>query len=203
MSRNPLGVMPMDKYKLQLLRERDEVWAEARESMPLFEKLFSGDTSNQEEAEIGWTSIKLIATELYTYSDEIKSISQELLDSYSKEIKSGEIDTLKFANREIDTLKDKIVKVGRKEKTRDEVESNLEEIREYIKNIRLIFLYNISTYFDIIGKILLDVLDEDSRSNGEFTEEEQAALARCKIMTYYLLVLEEAEIESLDGSWFK
>ena len=25
----------MDKYKLQLLRERDEVWAEARESMPL------------------------------------------------------------------------------------------------------------------------------------------------------------------------
>ena len=193
----------MDKYKLQLLRERDEVWAEARESMPLFEKLFAGDTSDQEEAKIGWTSIKLIATELYTYSDEIKNISQELLDSYSKEIKSGEIDTLKFANREINILKDKIVKVGRDEETRDEVESNLEEIREYIKTIRLIFLYNISTYLDIIGRILLDVMDEDSGSNGEFTEEEQAAIARCKIMTYYLLLLEEAEIESLDGSWFK
>ena len=89
------------------------------------------------------------------------------------------------------------------EETREQVESNLEEIREYIKNIRLIFLYNISTYRDIIGKILLDVMDEDSGSNGEFTEEEQAALARCKIMTYYLLLLEEAEIESLDGSWFK
>ena len=43
MSRKPLGFIPMDNYKLQLLRERDEIWAEARESMPLFEKLFAGD----------------------------------------------------------------------------------------------------------------------------------------------------------------
>jgi hypothetical protein len=44
--------MPMDKYKLQLLRERDEVWAEARESMPLFEKLFSRCTSDEEDGKI-------------------------------------------------------------------------------------------------------------------------------------------------------
>ncbi len=203
MSRNPLGFMPLDNYKLQLLRERDEVWAEAREAMPLFKKFFTQDTSDEEDAEIGWISIKLIATELYTYSDEIGNISQELLDLYSKEIESGETDTLKFANREIDTLKDKIVKVGREEETRKEVESNLEEIREYIKNIRLIFLYNMLKYRDIVGHMLLGVMDDDNDWCGEFTEEEQAALARCKIMTYYLLALEETEIESLDGSWFK
>ena len=31
----------MDNYRLQLLRERDEIWAEARESMPLFEKFLA------------------------------------------------------------------------------------------------------------------------------------------------------------------
>ncbi len=191
----------MDNYKLQLLRERDEVWAKARESMPLFEKFFTQDTSYQEDAKIGWISIKLIATELYTYNDEIKNISHEVLDFYREEIQSGEIDTLKFANGEIETLKNKIIAVGREEETRKEVESNLEEIREYIKNIRLIFLYNMLKYRDIIGHMLLGIMDGES--GGEFTEEEQAAIARCKIMTYYLLVLEEAEIESLDGSWFK
>lgn len=194
----------MDDYKLHLLRERDEIWAEARESMPLFKKFFSAaETSDEEDAEIGWISIKLIATELYTYQDEIKNISKELLDLYGKEIKSGEIDTLKFANKEIDILKEKIIKVGKEEETRTEVESSLENIRKDIKNVRLIFLYNISKYKDIICRIFLNIMDDDSGWNGEFTEEEQAALARCKVMTYYLLVLEEAEIESLDGSWFK
>ena len=193
----------MDNYKLQLLRVRDEVWAKARESMPLFEKLFSRDTSVEEDATIGWISIKLIATELYTYSDEIKNISQEVLDLYREEIQSGEIDTLKFANKEIDRLKDKIVKVGREEKTREEVESNLENIRNDIEKIRLIFLYNMSKYFDIIGKIFSDVMKEDGDWCEELIEKEQAAIARCKIMTYYLLALKEVEIESLDGSWFK
>ena len=193
----------MDNYKLHLLRARDEIWAEARESMPLFMKLLNGETSEKENAEIGWMSVKLIATELYTYDEEIKNISQEILDLYSKEIKSGEIDTLKFANNEIKKLKEKIIKVGKKEKTIKEVESNLEDIRKNNENIRLIFLYNISKYYDIIGKILIDVMDKDSRRNGEFTEEEQSALARCKIMAYYLLILKEVEIESLDGSWFK
>ena len=201
MSRNPLGLNPMDNYKLQLLRERDEVWAEAREAMPLFKKFFTQDTSDEEDAEIGWISIKLIATELYTYNDEIKNISQELLDIYDKEIKSGEIDTLKFANGEIETLKNKIIEVGREEETREQVEVNLEEIREYIKNIRLIFLYNMLKYRDIVGHMLLGIMNGES--GGEFTKEEQAAIARCKIMTYYLLALEEVEIESLDGSWFQ
>ena len=191
----------MDRYKLKLIRERDNIWAEVRNTMPLFEKFFAQDTSHTEDAKIGWISIKLIATELYTYNDEIKNISQELLDLYDKEIKSGEIDTLKFANGEIETLKNKIIEVGREEKTREQVEVNLEEIREYIKNIRLIFLYNMLKYRDIVGHMLLGIMDGES--SGEFTKEEQEAISRCKIMTYYLLALEEAEIESLDGSWFQ
>jgi hypothetical protein len=191
----------MDRYKLQLLRERDEIWAEVRNTMPLFEKFFSQDTSHTEDAKIGWISIKLIATELYTYNDEIENISQDVLYLYDNEIKSGEIDTLKFANGEIEALRDEIIDVGREEETREQVEVNLEEIREYITNIRLIFLYNMLKYRDIIGHMLLGIMDGES--SGEFTEEEQAAIARCKIMTYYLLVLEEAEIQSLNGSWFQ
>ena len=191
----------MDRYKLKLIRERDNIWAEVRNTMPLFEKFFAQDTSHTEDAKIGWISIKLIATELYTYNDEIENISQDVLDLYDNEIKSGEIDTLKFANGEIETLKDKIIKVGSEEETREQVEVNLEEIREYIKNIRLIFLYNMLKYRDIVGHMLLGIMDGES--SGEFTKEEQEAISRCKIMTYYLLALEEAEIESLDGSWFQ
>ena len=191
----------MDRYKLKLLRERDNIWAEVRNTMPLFEKFFAQDTSHTEDAKIGWISIKLIATELYTYNDEIENISQDVLDLYDNEIKSGEIDTLKFANGEIETLKDKIIEVGSEEETREQVEVNLEEIREYIKNIRLIFLYNMLKYRDIVGHMLLGIMDGES--SGEFTKEEQEAISRCKIMTYYLLALEEAEIESLDGSWFQ
>jgi hypothetical protein len=191
----------MDNYKLKLLRERDEIWAEARETMPLFEKFFSQDASDEEDAKIGLSSIKLIATELYTYTDEIENIDKKVLDLYSKEIKSGAIDTLKFANKEIEILKDKIVDLGREEETREQVEANLEDIRGYIKNVRLIFLYNMLKYKDVVGHMLIEVMD--SEGSGEFTKEEQAALARCKIMTYYLLVLEESEIESLDGSWFQ
>ena len=51
--------------------------------------------------------------------------------------------------------------------------------------------------------MFLDIMEDDSGWRGEFTEEGQAALARCEIMTYYLLLLKEVEIESLDGSWFK
>ena len=194
----------MNPHKLRLQRERDELWAEARDSMPLFEKFFTaGNTTHIEDAEIGWVSIKLIITELYTYEDEIKNISKEVLNIYSKEIKSGEIDTLKFANREINLLKDKIIEVGKNEETREEVESNLEDIRKDIEIIRLIFLYNISKYNDVIGNMFLGVMEDDSDWNGELTEEEQAAIARCKVATYYLLLLKEAEIESLDGSWFK
>ena len=56
-------------------------------------------------------------------------------------------------------------------------------------------------YRDIVGHMLLGIMDGES--SGEFTKEEQEAISRCKIMTYYLLALEEAEIESLDGSWFQ
>ena len=193
----------MDNYRQQLLRERDEVWAEARESIPLFEKFFAQETSHQEDAEIGWLSMKLIATELFAHKEQITNISQEVLDLYRKEIKSGEIDTLKFANKEMDILKEKIAKVGEQDETRKEVESNLENIRIDIENIRLIFLYNMLKYYDVIGKMFVDVMEEDSGFCGEFTKEEQGALARCKVMTYYLLVLNEAEIESLDGTWFE
>ena len=51
--------------------------------------------------------------------------------------------------------------------------------------------------------MFLDITEDDSGWNGEFTEEEQAAIARCEVGTYYLLLLKEVEIESLDGSWFK
>jgi hypothetical protein len=193
----------MDNYRLHLLRERDEVWAEAREAMPLFEKFFNGETTDEEDAEIGWDSIKLIATELYAYEKEINNISKEILDLYSQEIESGEIDTLKFANREINVLKEKIIKVGKEEETREEVESNLESIRKDIEVLRLIFLYNMSNYYDIVGEMLVEIMDDESGWCGEFSEEEQAVIARCKVATYYLLVLKEAEIESLDGSWFK
>ena len=193
----------MDPDKLNLLRERDDVWAEARDAMPLFEKFFNGETSDQEEGKIGWISIQLMTIELNTYKEEIENISKDILDFYSKEIKSGEIDTLKFANKEIRILKEKIIKVGEEENTREEVEANLEDIRKYIRNIRLIFLYNISKYYDIIGDMFLDILEKKTNWCDKFTKEEQAAIARCKILTYYLLLLEESEIESLDGSWFK
>lgn len=192
----------MDNYRQHLLRERDEVWADARVAMPLFEKFFArGDMSDEEEGKIGWVSIKLIACELFTYKDEIENLSSDVLDLYSNEIESGEIDTLKFANNEIEILSDKILKVGKDEDTREEVEENLENIRKYIENIRLIFLYNMLKYEEVVGKMLVDIMDGES--SGEFTEEEQAAIARCKFLSYYLLVLKESEIESLDGSWFK
>ena len=162
----------MDRYKLKLIRERDNIWAEVRNTMPLFEKFFAQDTSHTEDVKIGWISIKLIATELYTYNDEIKNISQELLDIYDKEIKGGEIDTLKFANGEIETLKNKIIEVGRDEETREQVEVNLEEIREYIKNIRLIFLYNMLKYRDIVGHMLLGIM------NGDFIVSEHNIVKR-------------------------
>jgi len=194
----------MDLNKLHQLIERDEVWAEARDSMPLFEKFFAGDSSDIEDAKIGWISIKLITTELYTFNDEILNIDKEILDLYYKVIEDEEIDTLKFANREIDLLKGKIIKVGKNEETREEVESNLENIRKDVKNIRLIFLYNMSKYYDSICKMFLDVKENENDWIGEFSEEEQqAVIARCKIMTYYLLLLKEVEIQSLDGSWFK
>ena len=60
-----------------------------------------------------------------------------------------------------------------------------------------------SKYYDVIGKMFVDILEKETDWYDNFTEEHHAALARCKIMTYYLLVLEEAKIESLDGSWFK
>ena len=78
----------MDNYKLQLLRERDDVWVEARESLPLFEKFFAEDITQEEDADIGWISIKLIATELFAY-------------------------------KEIDKLKNKIIKVGKEEETKE------------------------------------------------------------------------------------
>ena len=56
-------------------------------------------------------------------------------------------------------------------------------------------------YYDVVGHMLVDIMDGES--SGEFIEEEQAAIARCKILSYYLLLLKETEIESLDGSWFK
>ena len=194
----------MDPNKLHLLIERDEVWAEARDAMPLFEKFFTTkDTTPEEEGKVGWISIKLIATELYTFRDDIKNISKEVLDLYREEIKSGEIDTLKFGNKELDKLKEKIIEVGKNENTRNEVESNLEKIRKDIENIRLIFLYNLTKYHEVIGDMFMNITAPDSGWSGEFTKEEQGAVARCKIMTYYLLVLKEAEIKSLDGSWFK
>ena len=35
------------------------------------------------------------------------------------------------------------------------------------------------------------------------TEAEQAAIARCQVLAHLLLLLKDAEIQSLDGSWFK
>ena len=81
MSRYPLGFKPMDRYKLKLLRERDNIWAEVRNTMPLFEKFFAQDTSHTEDAKIGWISIKLIATELYAYNEALKKMRKLRTDS--------------------------------------------------------------------------------------------------------------------------
>ena len=61
----------MDLNKLRLERKRDEIWALAREDMPLFEKFFNKEASKLEATEVAALSIELIATELYVYQDEI------------------------------------------------------------------------------------------------------------------------------------
>ena len=67
----------MDSNKLQLERKRDEIWARAREDMPLFEKFFHEETSELEATQVAVISVQLIAIELFIYQDEIANISQE------------------------------------------------------------------------------------------------------------------------------
>lgn len=57
----------MDIDKLQLERKRDQIWALAREDMPLIEKFFNEKTSESEATQVAVISIELIATELYVY----------------------------------------------------------------------------------------------------------------------------------------
>ena len=51
---NNKELYPMDPYKLQLIRERDNIWAEARDKLPLFEKFFNKETSDEFGRQICW-----------------------------------------------------------------------------------------------------------------------------------------------------
>ena len=192
----------MDLNKLQLERKRDQSWALARKDMPLFEKFFNNEASEWEATQVAGIAIQLIATELYVYRDEIENISDQLLDLYRAEIDSGFIDTLPFVKKQIKTVRIKIQNVGEGEETREELENSLENIREHIANIRLITLYNINKYKNTIFKIYKGQIGESSY-DGKITEEEQTAIARCQVLAHSLLLLKDAEIQSLDGSWFK
>lgn len=192
----------MDINKLLLERNRDQIWALARKDMPLFEKFFNNEASELEATQVAVISIQLIATELCVYGDEIENISKELLDLYREEINSGFIDTLAFVKEQINIIRNKILNVGRTEETREEVQQNLENIRENIAAIRWITLFNINKYKDTILKMYKGQFSESS-FHGNVTEEEQAAIARCQVLSHLLLLLKDAEIQSLDGSWFE
>lgn len=192
----------MDINKLQLERKRDEIWALGREEMPLFEKFFNEEASELEATQVAVISIQLIATELYVYQDEIENISKKLVGSYREEINSGSIDTLKFVKEQTNVIKNQIINVGKFEKTREEVQQSLENIRECITDIRLITLFNINKYKDTIFKMYQGQIGESSY-DGKVTEEEQAAIARCQVLAHLLLLLNDVEIQSLDGSWFE
>jgi hypothetical protein len=142
------------------------------------------------------------ATELYVYRDELENISDQLLDTYRDEIDSSFIDTLPFVKRQINRIKKKIIRVGKTEEPREEVEQNLESIRESIVKTRLITLFNINKYRDIIFRMFAGLFGE-SGYDEIVTEAEQAAIARCQVLAHLLLLLKDAEIQSLDGSWFK
>ena len=196
------GLLPMDLDKLQLERKSDQIWALARRDMPLFEKFFDDRASEWEATQVAVISIQLIATELYVYRDEIENISDQVLNIYRDEINSGYIDTLAFVNKQINRIKNKIVNVGKAEETRQEVEQNLESIRESIAETRLITLFNINKYRDIIFGMYMGQFGE-SGHDSVVTEAEQAAIARCQVLAHLLLLLKDVEIQSLDGSWFK
>ena len=192
----------MDLSKLQLERKNDQIWALARRDMPLFEKFFNDQASEWEAIQVAIVSIQLIASELYVYQDEIENINDRLLDTYRDEIDSGFIDTLPFVRRQINRIKKKITNVGKTEETREEVEQNLESIRESIAETRLITLFNINKYRDIIFRMYAGQSGE-SDYDEIVTEAEQAAIARCQVLAHLLLLLKDVEIQSLDGSWFK
>ena len=192
----------MDINKLQLERKRDQIWAFARKDMPLFEKFFNNEASEFEATQVAAISIQLIATELYVYRNEIENISREVLDLYRDEINSGSIDTLAFVKKQINIIKNKIINVGKTEETKEEVQQSLENIRESIADIRLITLFNMNKYTNTIFKMYKGQIGESSY-DGKVTEEEQAVIARCQVLAHLLLLLKDAEIQSLDGSWFK
>jgi len=187
----------MDINKLQLERNRDQIWALARKDMPLFEKFFNNEASELEATQVAVISIQLIATELYVYRDEIENISKELVGLYRKEINSGSIDTLAFVKEQINLIKNKIINVGRTEETREEVQQNLENIRENIAAIRWITLFNINKYKNTIFKMYQGQFSESSYDDT-VTEEEQAAIARCQVLAHLLLLLKDVEIQSID-----
>ena len=192
----------MDINKLQLERRRDQIWAQARKEMPLFEKFFNNEASEWEATQVAVIAIHLIATELRVYQDEIENISEQLLDIYMDDINSGFIDTLPFIKKQIRVIRKKIQDVGNTEETREEVEQTLENIRKNIVDIRLITLYNINRYKDIIFDLC--VWQEGEPDFKKIvTEEQQAAIARCQVLAHLLLLLKDVEIQSLDGSWFK
>ena len=112
------------------------------------------------------------------------------------------IDTLAFVKKKINIIKNKIINVGKTEETKQEVQQSLENIRESIADIRLITLFNINKYKNTIFKMYKGQIGESSY-DGKVTEEEQAAIARCQVLAHLLLLLKDAEIQSLDGSWFK
>lgn len=193
----------MDINKLQLEQKRDQIWAQARKDMPLFEKFFDGQGSELESTEVAAISIQLIAVELFVYSDEIENISEQLLDSYRDEIQSGTIDTLAFVKKQTNIIRGKILDIDSAKQTRQEVLRNLENIRENIAAIRLITLFNINKYKDTIFDMYMAHIDELSYDGSVVTEEQQAAIARCQVLAHLLLLLKDVEIQSLDGSWFK
>ena len=192
----------MDLNKLQIERQRDQIWALARKDISLFEKFFNNKASESEATQVAVISIQLIATELYVYQDEIENINEQFLNIYKDDINSGYIDTLAFVNKQVNIITNKILNVGRAEETKKEVEQSLENIRENIANIRLITLFNINKYKNTIFKMYKGQVGELS-FDGTVTEEEQAAIARCQVLAHLLLLLKDAEIQSLDGSWFK
>lgn len=189
--------------KLQLERKRDQIWALARKDMPLFEKFFDNEAYEWEETQVAAIAIHLIATELYVYQDEIENISEQLLELYREEINDGSINTLPFVKKQISVVRKQIQVVGKFEESRKELEQSLENIRKNIANIRLITLFNINKYRDIIFDLCIWHETDEPDLKKIVTQEQQAAIARCQVLAHLLLLLKEVEIQSLDGSWFE
>ena len=195
----------MDVRKLLEQKDRDEVWAEARENIDVLEKvLFRKHCSDEEIGLSAWLSLQVVATEIHVYEKEIENIGDELKDEYTSKIINGTLDIPKFLNKQDPIMAEMIAKLNRERASSKENQKRLEDIRNHINNVRLILLYYIYQHRDMIFQLYLSFTDSDVEyDDTELDGEEQRILAKCQTVTHALLVLKDAEIDSLDGSWFE